>query len=57
MGAMSYSVKLGDAIVKQIQTKYPGSVVEEVDLNSIDIPHLTPETLQTFFTPGDSTLR
>ncbi|GAB3935236.1 FMN-dependent NADH-azoreductase [Mucilaginibacter myungsuensis] len=53
MGTESYSVKLGDAIVAQIEAKYPGSTVEEVDLNTIDIPHLTPETLQTFFTPGD----
>lgn len=53
MGGESYSVKLGNAVVDQIQAKYPGSTVEEVDLNSIDIPHLTPEILQSFFTPGE----
>jgi FMN-dependent NADH-azoreductase len=52
-GAASYSVKLGQDIIEKIQQKYPGSTLEEVDLVDIDIPHLTPDVLRTFFTPGD----
>ncbi|TWI94758.1 FMN-dependent NADH-azoreductase [Mucilaginibacter frigoritolerans] len=52
-GAASASIKLGHAIVEKIQAKYPGSTLEEVDLVDIDIPHLNPEVLRTFFIPGD----
>jgi FMN-dependent NADH-azoreductase len=52
-GAASYSIKLGNAIVEQIQQKYPGSRVEELDLVAMDIPHLSPVALQSFFTPAD----
>ena len=31
-GAASYSIKLGNAIVEKIQEKYPGNILEEVDL-------------------------
>ncbi|MEJ7559962.1 MAG: NAD(P)H-dependent oxidoreductase [Pedobacter sp.] len=50
-GAASYSIKLGDAIVRKIQEKYPASTVEELDLVNSAIPHLTPNTLRTLFTP------
>lgn len=53
LGAASYSIKLGDAIVEKIQEKYPGSVVEELDLVANEIPHLNPAVLRTFFIPGD----
>ena len=33
--------------------KYPDSVVEEVNLNDLDIPHLNPTILQSMFTPGE----
>jgi FMN-dependent NADH-azoreductase len=52
-GAISYSIKLGDAVVEQIQNKYPGSTVEELNLVDMEIPHLKPEVLRTFFIPGD----
>lgn len=52
-GDQSYSIKLGKAIVEKITDKYPGSSVEEVDLNKLDIPHLNPTILQSMFTPGD----
>ncbi len=52
-GAGSYSVKLGNAIVEKIQNKYPENTLEEVDLVAMDIPHLSPKVLHTFFTPAD----
>jgi FMN-dependent NADH-azoreductase len=52
-GPASYSVKLGKDIVEKIQQKHPGSTLEEVDLVDIDIPHLNPDVLRTFFIPSD----
>jgi FMN-dependent NADH-azoreductase len=52
-GAASYSIKLGNAIVEKIQQKYQGSTLEEVDLVNIEVPHLNPDVLRTFFIPGD----
>lgn len=52
-GKGSYSIKLGQAIVEKIQEKYPGSTLEELNLVDIDIPHLNPAVLRTFFIPGD----
>lgn len=52
-GKESYSIKLGHAIVQKIQEKYPGSTLEELNLIDIDIPHLSPAVLRTFFIPGD----
>jgi FMN-dependent NADH-azoreductase len=52
-GKGSYSIKLGHAIVEKIQEKYPGSTLEELNLVDIEIPHLNPEVLRTFFIPGD----
>jgi len=52
-GAASYSIKLGDAIVEKIQDKYPGSTVEELNLVDNAIPHLTPNTLRTLFSPAE----
>lgn len=50
-GENSHSIKLGQKIVSKIQEKYTGSTVEEVNLVDIDIPHLTPAVLRTFFIP------
>jgi FMN-dependent NADH-azoreductase len=50
-GAASYSIKLGHAIVEKIQEKYPDSTLEELNLVESEIPHLTPNTLRTLFTP------
>ena len=52
-GNESYSIKLGQAIVGKIQDKYPGSTLEELNLVNIEIPHLSPAVLRTFFIPGD----
>lgn len=52
-GKESYSIKLGHAIVQKIQEKYPGSTLEELNLIDIDIPHLSPAVLRTFFIPGE----
>ncbi|RQO69832.1 FMN-dependent NADH-azoreductase [Pedobacter sp. KBW06] len=52
-GKESYSIKLGQAIVEKVQDKYPDSTLEELNLVDIDIPHLNPAVLRTFFIPGD----
>ena len=52
-GAASYSIKLGNTIVEKIQERYPGSTIEELNLVDIEIPHLNPAVLRTFFIPGD----
>lgn len=51
-GKESYSIKLGNAIIESIQAKYPGSTLEELNLVEIEIPHLNPAVLRTFFIPG-----
>ncbi|WP_419211497.1 FMN-dependent NADH-azoreductase [Maribacter sp. X9] len=53
MGENSFSRKLGNAIVEKIKVKYPNSTVEQLDLVESNIPHLTPETLNAFFTPEE----
>ncbi|SDF52474.1 FMN-dependent NADH-azoreductase [Chitinophaga filiformis] len=52
-GNESYSYKLSNAIVNKVIEKYPGSTVEEVNLNDQEIPHINPVILQSMFTPGD----
>jgi FMN-dependent NADH-azoreductase len=52
-GKESHSIKLGHAIVEKIQEKYSGSTLEELNLVDIEIPHLNPAVLRTFFIPGD----
>lgn len=52
-GTTSYSIKLGHAIVEEIQAKYPGSTVEELNLIDMEMPHLKPEVLRAFFIPSD----
>ncbi|SDL95831.1 FMN-dependent NADH-azoreductase [Pedobacter steynii] len=52
-GKESYSIKLGHAIVEKIQNKYPGSILEELNLVDLEIPHLSPVVLRTFFIPAD----
>jgi FMN-dependent NADH-azoreductase len=52
-GEASYSIKLGHSIIESIQNKYPESTVEELNLVEMNIPHLSPETLRTFFTPAE----
>jgi FMN-dependent NADH-azoreductase len=50
-GNESYSIKLGKAIVEKVIEKYPGSTVEEVNLNDLNIPHLNLAILQPMFSP------
>ncbi|RYE00803.1 MAG: FMN-dependent NADH-azoreductase [Sphingobacteriales bacterium] len=52
-GNESYSIKLGKAIVDKVIDTYPGSTIEEVNLNEVSIPHLSPVLLQAMFTPAD----
>jgi len=52
-GKDSYSIKLGNAIVERIHEKYPGSVLEELNLVEPEMPHLNPNVLRTFFVPDD----
>jgi FMN-dependent NADH-azoreductase len=52
-GNESYSYKLSKAIVNKVIEKYPGSTVEDVNLNDLEMPHLTPLILQSMFTPAD----
>lgn len=52
-GNESYSLKLGKAIIEKIHDKYPNSTVEEFNLTDIQIPHLHPEVLRTFFISED----
>ena len=54
MGDQSYSRELGNAIVAKIIEKYPNSTIEQLDLVEINIPHLTPETLQAMFTSAEN---
>ena len=50
----SISIKLGQAIVSQLQQQYPGSTVKEVNLIQENFPHLDAPHLQSFFTPKES---
>jgi len=52
-GKESYSIKLGQAIIRKIQEKYPENTLEELNLVEIEIPHLNPTVLRTFFIPAD----
>jgi len=54
LGAESYSIKLGNAIIEKIQQKYPESTIAELNLVEQQIPHLSPEVLQSFFTPTEN---
>lgn len=52
-GNDSYSIKLGNNIVKKVQEKYPDSTLEELNLVDPEIPHLNPTVLHALFAPGD----
>lgn len=52
-GKGSHSIQLGHAIIEKIQEKYPGSTLKELNLVDIEVPHLNPAVLRTFFIPGD----
>ena len=52
-GNDSYSIKLGTAIVEKINQKYPGSILEELNLVDPEIPHLSPAVPRTYFMQED----
>lgn len=52
-GTASHSIRLGNAVIEKIQEKYPGSVVDELNLVDTEIPHLNPDILRAWFTPKD----
>jgi len=54
LGKESYSIKLGDAIIEKIQEEYPENTTAELNLVEQQIPHLSPEVLQSFFTPTEN---
>lgn len=49
----SASIKLGNAIVAQLQSKYPDSVVSTHNLTTTSYPHLEEMHLTSFFTPAE----
>ena len=50
-GEASASIKLGNAIIRQLQNRYPQSKVTTRDLTKDTLPHLTDTHLSSFFTP------
>ena len=50
-GENSFSIKLGNAVVEQVQAANPGSTVEVRDLTKKPFPHLEEATLAAFYTP------
>ena len=53
-GEASFSIKLGNAIIKKIKAAHPGSTVAEVNLVEQNFPHLEEAHLTSFFTPAES---
>jgi len=53
-GRESFSIKLGEAIVTKICSKYPDTKVEEFNLTTQTFPHLEEIHLASFFTPADN---
>lgn len=51
---ISASRKLGNAVVKRIQEKYPDAVVKERDLTKELVPILEEKHINTFFSPVES---
>ncbi|UMQ40099.1 NAD(P)H-dependent oxidoreductase [Chryseobacterium sp. Y16C] len=51
---ISASRKLGNAVVKRIQEKYPDAVVKERDLTKHLVPVLEEKHINTFFSPAES---
>ena len=53
-GKDSHSIKLGVAIVKKIQEKYPESTLQELNLVDLEIPHLKPPGPSSVSGAGDA---
>jgi FMN-dependent NADH-azoreductase len=52
-GSASVSIKLGNAIVSQLQETFPGSTVTELNLAENPLPHLNEATVAALRTPQD----
>jgi len=52
-GKASLSARLGNAIVANIQEKYPDSILKERDLAKDQLPHLDEVLINSFFTPAE----
>ena len=52
-GEESVSIKLGNAIVKQVIETFPGSTVTELDLTKNPLPHIDEVTVSALRTPAD----
>jgi FMN-dependent NADH-azoreductase len=52
-GGASYSIQLGNAIIKKLLTQHPGSTVKTVNLVEQRWPHLEEAHLASFYTPVD----
>lgn len=50
----SFSIKLGNTIVAQLQSKYPDSTVKTRDLTAQPFPHLEEVHITSFFTPEEA---
>lgn len=50
---MSFSIKLGQAVVSKLLEAHPDATVEEVNLVEQNAPHLDSAHLQSFFTPPE----
>lgn len=50
----SISIKLGNAIVEELQSKYPGSTLSTHNLVTTSFPHLEEMHLTSFFTPAEA---
>ncbi|TCD12147.1 FMN-dependent NADH-azoreductase [Pedobacter frigidisoli] len=50
-GAVSFSIKLGNAIVEKLVTANPNSTITTHDLTSSPFPHLEEVHLNSFYTP------
>jgi len=53
-GDVSFSIKLGNAIIEKIRAAYPGSTVKESNLLKKHFPHLEEAHLTSFYTPAES---
>jgi len=52
-GKESFSIKLGNAIIKKIIETYPGSVLKENNLVTKQFPHLYDDQIVSFYTPPE----
>lgn len=52
-GEVSYSIRLGRAIVSKIAEAHPGSILVERNVAQHNLPHLSSTHLESFFTPPE----